>query len=205
MGVNAKAAEQVNWRDFAEDSLSPLLRSAVQTFVTHGYHGTSTRTLAAAANISVPGLYHHFASKQAIIVAIMDHAMGELWRRSGEADAEAGADLEQQLQLHIECLALFHAHRKELAILAATELRSLEPDARDRHIAARDRQEHLLVEILRTGTAQGVFRATDPRQVARALITMCTGVSQWFDAAGPLSASAIAEDYALYAQRIVRQ
>ena len=205
MGVNAQSAGQMNWRDFDEDSLPPLLRSAVQSFVTHGYHGTSTRTLAAAAGISVPGLYHHFASKQAIIVAIMDHAMDDLWRRSIAAQAEAGSDCEQQLRLHIECLALFHAHRKELAFLAASELRSVEPEGLARHIAARDRQERLLVEILRAGTAHGTFDAPDPRQIARALTTMCTGISQWFDAAGPLSPSEIAADYVRYAQRIVRQ
>ena len=166
---------------------------------------SNVRTLAAAAGISVPGLYHHFASKQAIIVAIMDHAMADLWRRSIAAQAEAGSDLEQQLRLHIECLALFHAHRKELAFLAASELRSVEPEGLARHIAARDRQERLLVEILRAGAAHGAFRAPDPRQVARALTTMCTGISQWFDAAGPLSASAIAADYVRYAQRIVRE
>ncbi|KRC62756.1 hypothetical protein ASE14_02755 [Agromyces sp. Root81] len=198
-------ATRMNWRDFEKDPLPPLLRTAVQTFVAHGYHGTSTRTLAAAANMSVPGLYHHFASKQAIIVAIMDHAMDDLWRRSDAALAEAGSDLDQQLRLHVECLALFHAHRKELAFLAATELRSLEPVARARHIAARDRQERMLVEILRTGTAHGAFVVADPRQAARAMITMCTGVSQWFDAAGPLSAAQIAEDYAGYAERIVRR
>lgn len=205
MTGDAETAGLMDWRDFEEDPLPPLLRIAVQTFVAHGYHGTSTRTLAAAANMSVPGLYHHFASKQAIIVAIMDHAMDELWRRSTAALTEAGPDLDQQLRLHVECLALFHAHRKELAFLAATELRSLEAAARARHIAARDRQERLLVEILRRGTADGVFVTTDPRQAARALITMCTGVSQWFDAAGPLSAAEIAEDYAGYAERIVRR
>jgi len=204
MGVDTESAEQLNWRDFDNDSLPPLLSAAVQTFVTHGYHGTTTRTLAASAGMSVPGLYHHFASKQAIIVAIMDYAMDDLWRRSIAAQAEAGPDFEQQLALHIECLALFHAYRKELAFLAATELRSLEPEARSRHIAARDRQERMLVEVLRAGVDQRVFRTTDPHQVARALITMCTGISQWFDAAGPLSASAIAKDYVDYARRIVR-
>ncbi|WP_104090151.1 TetR/AcrR family transcriptional regulator [Arthrobacter sp. GMC3] len=201
MGVELPAPP--NWRDFDDEALPPLLRSAVETFVTHGYHGTTTRTLAAAAGISVPGLYHHFPSKQAIIVAIMDYAMDDLWRRSLRAQAEAGNDVGQQLDLHIECLALFHAHRKDLAFLAATELRSLDAVPRARHIAARDRQEGLLVEILRDGDAQRYFHTGDPRQVARALITMNTGISQWFDANGLLSASAIAEDYVSYAQRIV--
>lgn len=204
MSTTAETGLEMDWRDYADDSLPPLLRSAVQTFVAHGYHGTSTRTLAAAANISVPGLYHHFASKQAIIEAIMDHAMDDLWRRSTAALAEAGDDIALQLELLIECLAQFHAHRKELAFLASTELRSLEPDVRERHIAARDRQEQLLVKILHTGEKRGIFDADDPAQVARALTTMCTGVSQWFNADGPLTAADIADDYVRYAQRIVR-
>ncbi len=205
MQIGSESIGEGDWRDFSVDALPPLLRAATQAFVEHGYHGTTTRTLAAAAGISVPGLYHHFASKHAIIVAIMDRAMDDLWRRSLAAHAEAGADLPRQLQLHIECLALFHAHRKELAFLASTELRSLDPEARARHIAARDRQERLLIDILRTGASTGAFSGDDPAQSARALITMCTGISQWFSAAGPLSAGAIAADYVRYAQRLVGQ
>lgn len=198
-----KGAAIIDWRDFTEDSLPPMLSSAVQTFVAHGYHGTSIRTLAAAANMSVAGLYHHFASKQSIIVAIMDHAMDELWQRSRSALAEAGADRSEQLGLLIECLALFHAHRKQLAFLASTEMRSLDPESLDRHIVARDRQERLLVDLLREGGNEGAFESDDPCQVARALTTMCTGISQWFDAAGPLSAASVAAAYVRYAQRVV--
>lgn len=201
--IDTEVDSVMDWRDFATEPLPPLLRSAAASFVALGYHGTTTRTLAAAAGMSVPGLYHHFASKQAIIVAIMDRAMEDLWRRSRAADAEAGDDAVRRLQLHIECLALFHAHRAELAFLASTELRSLEPEARARHIAARDRQERLLVDIVRSGVARGVFDADDPAQSARALITMCTGVSQWFSVAGPLPAGAIADEYVRYAQRLL--
>jgi len=203
MDTRTGPAGELDWRDFSEDSLPPLLRSAVHSFVAHGYHGTSTRALAAAAGLSLPGLYYHFPSKHAIIVAVMDCAMQELWQRSMAAHAEAGDDAMRALQLHIECLALFHAHRKELAFLASTELRSLAPAAQNLHIAARDRQEHLLIDVLQLGAEQNAFDVADPAQLARALITMCTGISQWFSPTGPLSATAIAQDYVLYAQRLV--
>ncbi|UNK71490.1 TetR/AcrR family transcriptional regulator [Microbacterium sp. H1-D42] len=191
-----------DWRDFSGDPLSPLLRSATQTFVARGYHGTTTRMLAAAAGMSVPGLYHHFASKQALIVAIMDAAMIELRERSLGALTEAGDDAGAQLDLHIECLALFHAHRRELALLASTELRSLDPTERDHHIAARDAQERMLVDILQRGVDQGVFTVDDARQLARALATMSTGISQWYSPAGPLTPADIAASYIAYARRL---
>lgn len=204
-GTSAEQTPDLDWRDFRVDAMPPLLRSAVDTFVKHGYHGTSTRTLAAAAGMSVPGLYHHYPSKQTLIVAIMERAMAELRSRSQAALREAGSNPDRQLALHIECLALFHAHRKELALLAATEMRSLEPDARTRHLRARDTQELLLVTILRAGQVSGAFEPGNAAQMTRAMTTMCTGISQWFSPAGTLSAAEIAADYVDYAQRMVRR
>lgn len=198
------AGGRSTWRRFSEEPLSPLLRSATQTFVARGYHGTTTRMLAAAAGMSVPGLYHHFPSKQALIVAIMDAAMNELRERSLGAMAEAGDDPRAQLDLHMECLVLFHAHRRELALLASTELRSLDPQERDHHIAARDAQERMLVDILSRGVERGEFTVDDPRQLARALATMSTGISQWYSPAGPLTPSDIAKAYVAYARRLTR-
>lgn len=189
------------WRQYGPPTLSPILASAVRTFVRHGYHGTTTRTLASEAGLSVAGLYHHFASKQAILEMIMQRAMQELWTRSLGAAAEAGDDAHRRLAFHIECLVLFHAHRRQLALLAATEMRSLEPTARAEHVAARDRQERLLADIIVDGVERRTFTAERPMDAARALITMCTGVSQWFSDAGPSTAQQIADQYVVLAER----
>lgn len=71
------ASDGRDWRDFAQPTVAPLLQSAVETFVDDGFHGATMRTLAARAGLSVPGLYHHYVSKQAIIVEIMERAMSD--------------------------------------------------------------------------------------------------------------------------------
>jgi AcrR family transcriptional regulator len=183
------------WRDFGSDPLPPILEGALECFVEHGYHGTTIREVAAATGLSVPGLYHHHHSKQSLLVGICERAMVDLWERSEAALVEAGDDVLRRLDLLVECLVLFHAHRRSLAFIAATEIRSLDPGARAAHIAARDRQQRLMDDVLAAGVATGAFTTPYPRQTSRAIVTMCTGVSQWFRADGALSPAALAEQY----------
>ncbi|MFD4324871.1 TetR/AcrR family transcriptional regulator [Nocardioides sp. NPDC058538] len=192
-----------DWRDFSHPPLPPILDAALMTFIGHGYHGTTIRQLAAAAGLSVPGLYHHHASKQGLLVAICETAMADLWERSRSALAQAGDDVVRRLDLLTECLVLFHAHRPELAFIAANELRSLQADARETHIAARDRQQRLMDDVVVTGTEQGVFSTPYPRDVSRAVVTMCTGVAQWYRPRGELSPADLATRYVIMTRMTV--
>lgn len=201
--VNALGMAYGNWRDFAEPTLPPLLQAAATCFVENGYHGTSTRGVAARAGLSVPGYYHHYESKQAVLIAIMRSAMRELYGRSLSADRDAGSRAKERLDNHIECLVLFHAYRADLAFIASSEIRALRADARIEHIAARDQQEALLNDIVAMGIADGDFHAPHPRDVARALITMCTGVSQWYKLGGDMAPEDLASRYVGYASRML--
>jgi AcrR family transcriptional regulator len=44
-----------------------ILRASGELFARWGYHGTSTRQIAAGAGLSQPSLFHHFKSKQSIM------------------------------------------------------------------------------------------------------------------------------------------
>lgn len=203
MPARTVTAVALDWRGFSVDPLPPILRCAQNCFVDQGYHGTTIREVAAAAGLSVPGLYHHYKSKQALLVAICEAGMRDLWERSQAALAEGGDDLVRQLDLLVECLVLFHAHRRELAFIASAEIRGLERTARRAHIAARDRQQRLMDTIVDTGVANGLFTSPFPREVSRALVTMCTGVSQWYRPEGELSPAQLAEQYRVVARMTV--
>ena len=195
----------VRWDDYAQPTVSPILQAALECFVEHGYHGTTIRNLASAAGLSVAGLYHHFTSKQSIIVALMQIAMDDLYWRSVTALEQAGNSIEAKLALHVECLVLFHAHRGDLAFLAANEIRGLEPLARSRHIAARDRQQRILDSIVEEGVAAGAFKAESPRDTSRAIVTMCTGVAQWYRLDGSLTPNELAGRYVVISRQALGQ
>lgn len=184
-----------DWRRYAEDDLSPILAKALECFMEHGYHGTTIRQVAARCGLSVPGLYHHYPSKHALLVAITSHAMSNLWIRSEQALAEAGASFSDQFDSLVECLVLFHARRTELAFIAFSEIRSLDSTARSEHIAARDRQQSLMNTVVEEGAKSGVFTTRFPREASMAVITMCTGVAQWFRPDGALTPEQLVERY----------
>lgn len=191
------------WRDYSEPLLPPILDAALDCFVEHGYHGTTIRTVASRAGLSVPGLYHHYPSKQALLVSIVRRAMEDLHVRSQAAVSEAGPSVEARFRALIECLVLFHAHRSKVAFISASEIRSLEGTSRDAHIAARDRQQRILDGIVTEGASAGVFETRFPRHSSRAIVTMCTGVAQWYDPAGKLSPEELAASYVTIARAAV--
>ena len=50
-----------------------IIERAIEAFGKTGYHGTSMREIATACGLSQAGLLHHFPSKEAILLAIVDH------------------------------------------------------------------------------------------------------------------------------------
>ena len=48
-----------------------ILEIAVGLFATRGYHGVSMDDIGAAAGVTGPALYHHFAGKEAMLVAAL--------------------------------------------------------------------------------------------------------------------------------------
>ncbi len=48
-----------------------ILEIAVALFATRGYHGVSMDDIGAAAGVTGPALYHHFAGKEAMLIACL--------------------------------------------------------------------------------------------------------------------------------------
>ncbi|MER7455109.1 TetR family transcriptional regulator [Nocardia beijingensis] len=187
-----------SWRVFGPVKLDPVLRAAIDDFVDKGYHGSTMRSIATRALMSVPGVYHHYRSKQHLLVACLDMTMHELFVRVPAARDE-GADPVERVALMVEALALFHMHRRKLALIGASEMRSFEPANRRRITALRNDLQHLLDAEIAEGVDRGLFATASPRHAGRAISTMCTSLSQWYRDSGSSSPERIAADYAGFA------
>ncbi|WP_341925378.1 helix-turn-helix domain-containing protein [Nocardioides psychrotolerans] len=197
------SSEPRHWRTFAPLLLDPALDGALLSFVDLGYHGAPMRTIAERANLSVPGLYHYYASKQEMLVALLDLTMSDLGARCEAARSE-GSDPVERFALVVECLALYHTHRRELGLVGASEMRSLEPEARERLTGLRRDVQHLVDADVDAAVEAGLFLTTQPHEAARAVVTMCTALAQWFRADGPEPAEHVARQYVDFALDLVR-
>lgn len=192
-----------DWRAYGPIQLDTVLTATLASIMETGYHGSSVRDIAARCGLSVPGLYHYYPSKQAMLVALLDLTMNDLLRRSRGALAESDDPVERFCRL-VECLALYHTHRQQLAFVGASEMRSLEPDSRRRIAAMRNEQQHMMHREVDAAVKEGRFTTSRPHEASRAVVTLCTALAQWFHPAGPLKPEEIAEHYVGFALDLVR-
>lgn len=191
------------WRSYPPLVLDPALRGALASFLLFGYHGSTMRGIAERAGLSVAGLYHYYGSKQQMLVSLLDTTMADLAQRT-EAALAHGADPAERFADLVECQALFHTHRRELAFIGATEMRSLIPAARHRIAGIRSREQHKADREVQAACREGLFATPEPRAAARAVITSCTALAQWYRPAGLFTPEQVAAQYVEFALDVVR-
>ena len=175
-------------------SLDPIGRAALKCFARSGFHGTSIRQIAAEAGLSVPGIYHHYPSKDAILVALCDQAMHDLLAASYSAVRTGNTTLER-FECLIGYLVQFHAEYGDMAFVTYSEIRSLPEEARERHLQQRREEQAIITDIVERGVEEGIFTTRHPREAARAITTLCLGISQWYRTEGPMPVTELVEIY----------
>jgi AcrR family transcriptional regulator len=167
-------------------------RAAVELFARLGYHATSMRALAAAADVQPAAIYHWHASKEAILVGLQDDFMEKLTERVVEAmDRQDRPALKLAAAVR-EHVAFHGVHRQE-AFVTDSEIRALSAKPRKALIAKRDAYQDIFIEAIQAGVAEGSLRVSDPRVAAYAILLQCTGVALWFDPDGELALDRVAD------------
>ena len=176
-----------DWRVYGPAGLPRVLDAALQRFAEHGYDGTSIRDLASEAGLSVPGVYHHYRSKQDILLALMMAVMDELLERSAAALASVGDDPSEQFDVLVESLLRFHMFRRREAFVASSEIRSLVADNREQYVERRDEQQRMIDTVVAAGADAGAFTTPYAEDASRAVASLCVGVASWYREDGPLA------------------
>jgi AcrR family transcriptional regulator len=91
------------------DKRGAILDAALTEFAKHGFSGTSTNAIAARARVAKGLVFHHFDSKEALFVAVVDDVAGYFGRRMDEFVKAAPADLFERVlgwaQVKLEIIA----------------------------------------------------------------------------------------------------
>ena len=191
------------WRDYEPLSLGPILEAALRVFVEKGFHAATVRDVAAAAGMSVAGIYRDHPSKTDLLIDLFDRGMSEIRWRVLAAREEEGGDEVERFAAMVESLALVHATLGDLALLGYSELRGLPGAERARFTAQRAGVQHLLDDqagrALRESRPAVAVDPEDLRVTTRAISTMCTSLPRWFDPHGAIGAREVARKYATLA------
>ncbi|NUR86245.1 MAG: TetR/AcrR family transcriptional regulator [Nonomuraea sp.] len=182
-----------------ERSVGPRLRiqcEAVLLFAQQGYAATSIRDLARAVGLTNAGIYHHVASKEDLLAGLMRTGHEELIQSTDLALKDV-ADPVDRLALLITSLTAIHARNPLTTRVMDGELRSLTPGsaALSEIIGLRDAYEDRWRQTLADGVADGRFQVADQRLTRLALMSMCTGTSEWYRPDGDATLARVCAEF----------
>lgn len=172
-----------------------IIEAATILFYRNGYHATSMQDVARAISIKKPSLYHHFTSKEAILLAILETGMDQL---VCDLEAIVASDLScsDKLRAAIRTHATAIAENPEGAAVFLREDRGLGQEYLTRYIEKRDRFEAIFRKIIFDGVVRGEFRAIDVPITVQALLGMVNWMTRWYHADGRLTAGQIVDQFA---------
>ena len=148
-----------------------ILREARARFTAEGYAAVSMQRIADAAGVNKATLYHHFADKEALFLAVL---AAELDRLHAAVAAGLAGEAPLRERLTGGAAALLGVSRADLGRLMAEAHQHAAPDARERLTGDRPPPWDLFRPALEAAAARGELApdAPDPATASRLLFGM---------------------------------
>lgn len=152
-----------------------ILRVAIELFSQRGFSGTTTKEIANAANVSEAMVFRHFANKEELYSAILDHkACNRAFQNPFEEIGEKTKAKDDFGVFYTMALNALNHHTEDCGFL-----RLMLHSALEEHDLARMFFESFITDVynflgeyISQRQADGAFREIDPRIVVRAFIGM---------------------------------
>ncbi|MQY09727.1 TetR family transcriptional regulator [Actinomadura macrotermitis] len=196
-------SDEAMWAGVVPDASRRLLIAAVDSFAELGYHGTSTRQIAAGAGMSAGALYVHYRTKADLLYRIAElvHESVLAALRDALADVHGPTARVRALMYAFAC---WHARHHRAARVIQNELGALEAGPARTIAGMRRRVRAVLHEEIQAGVAAGVFDVADVAGTGRALASLAIDVCRWYRPEGAASPEEIGALYAHLAVRMLR-
>jgi AcrR family transcriptional regulator len=105
-----------------------IIEAATKLFLARGFHAVGIDEIGAAAGISGPGVYRHFASKDDLLVAVFESATDDLWRDDSAPQSLAGcvrSHVDYAIE-HADAIELWYQEGRHLPTTARTRQRRIQ-------------------------------------------------------------------------------
>lgn len=159
-----------------EERRKLILFTALNLFVTKGYHDTKITDIAKAADMSTGLLFHYFESKEALLMELVQMGVQGTQSRSDEK-------IENPEKYFMELLkSLFEYANSapwvfQMFVLMGQVRRAGMPEEA-RKIALAVNQVEISAEIIKLGQEQGMFREGNPIALATCFWTCVQGIME---------------------------
>ncbi|MDH2413589.1 TetR/AcrR family transcriptional regulator [Nocardioides sp. CER19] len=179
-----------------------LLEAAVQAFAAKGFHGTTTRDIAAGAGMSPAAVYVHHRSKEELLYVISREGHQRTLDLVREAAASAGSPRERLAAIARE-FGRHHAEGHTWARIVNYELGALSPAHLEEIRALRIGIEQEVRATIEAGVASGDFDVADPGMTTTAVLSLGIDIARWYRDDGRWTPDDVGDHMAGLALRIV--
>ena len=158
-----------------------IVDAAQAVFLRQGYENASMDAIAQQANVSKATVYAHFAGKEALFVAVMQH-LREIYQERLASIVNLDADgFASRLKLGLNAMLdfLMQANTLQMFRIVIAETGRFPAIALNDFRSGRETSERLLTEIFAKGVEDGEIRPLDCRQAASLAMTMLRGGLLW--------------------------
>jgi len=161
----------------SEETRSRIVQAAQAEFSQHGYEAASVAEICERAGVSKGALYHHFPTKQALFLALLDH-----WLAGVDAQLAAYRAGARDVPASISEMAgvisdVFRAGTGQLPLfLEFWAQASHDPTVWEATVAHYRRYRQLFAGMIEAGVAEGSLQATDADLAARIMVSFAVGL-----------------------------
>jgi AcrR family transcriptional regulator len=159
----------------SEETRSKIMASAIKLFSTHGYNTASVDDICKDAEISKGAFYHHFESKQALFLALLDG-----WLTTIDQGIETSRENSVPETFFLITQAfpyIFKTANEGLPMFLEFWLQaSRDEKIWQASIAPYRRYHKYFTSLIKRGVDEGSFVDVDPELTARMIVSMAMGL-----------------------------
>jgi AcrR family transcriptional regulator len=173
--VSRDSGERLQLR--AEETREHILQAAIYCFAHQGYDSTSVADICAFAKISKGALYHHFASKQAVFLELLENWLADL--DAGMALVDQPGTLASQKIAHMASLTgrIFQQAAGQLPLFLEFWVKAAQDAVVwQSTIHHYHRYVAYFTRLYEQGIADGSLHPDDPRIAAQGTVGLAIGV-----------------------------
>lgn len=162
-----------------QDRRQDILMAAMQLFAKKGFRGTTTRDLAAHADVNEAIIFRHFNTKEALYSAILEHKAAEIRAVRHEVIEQLAAGRDDQKFFEAGGRTFLEKHESDSTFLRLLLFSALEGHELSDMFMTSIVEKNPFAAYIERRTQEGAFRPMSPQLAARAFFGMFATYVLW--------------------------
>jgi AcrR family transcriptional regulator len=161
----------------SEETRTRILEAALDLFARDGYDATGVAQICQRCGMSKGAFYHHFPSKQAVFLVLLEEWLATLEKEMREAAERSSSVPEALRQMVSRMQGVMQVADGRLSFFLEfwTQARK-DPQVWERTIQPFRQYQRLFALLIQRGIDEGSFRPVDADLVSHALVSMAVGL-----------------------------